>query len=172
MSRPPELKDFKYELRLLIGADEIITIIEERDHGSVRDEDKFGNIVNYFKDSIYLHSRNLLNALTNQLSTEIGDIPRGIHSELYGKLKKPLERYVTHIDHIRDQKGVTNRINGRPLNDYVHDLTAEVKRCWKEWIDKASDPKHKQELQKHFSAAIKEAGDDAARLRQLIEGRK
>jgi hypothetical protein len=50
--------DLAYELQLLLGADEIVSFIE------TQEPDTFGNIVNYFKDSIYLHSRNLLNAVT------------------------------------------------------------------------------------------------------------
>ena len=60
--RPVALKDLAYELQLLIGADEIVSFVEAHDFESTSDADRFGNLVNYFKDSVYLHSRNLLNA--------------------------------------------------------------------------------------------------------------
>src|ERR1035438_6542060 len=120
--RPLKLDDLKYELQLLLGADAIVGIIEEWDKNHRKDKDKFGNIVNYYKDSVYLHSRNLLNVLTNEYSTEIGNIPAEITSELYREWKGALERYVTHLNQARDQRGDSNKTNDRHLNEQVHGL--------------------------------------------------
>jgi hypothetical protein len=91
------LKDLGYELQLLLGADEIVRFIEAHDTSVGVDADKFGNLVNYFKDSIYVHARNLLNALTNGYPTEIDVIPSTISSAVYGRVKDSLETYVTHL---------------------------------------------------------------------------
>ena len=84
------LEDLGYELQLLLGADEIVSFIETHDNAAASDAVKFGNLVNYFKDSIYLHARNLLNALTNGYETEIGLIPSTITSAAYGNIKVSL----------------------------------------------------------------------------------
>jgi hypothetical protein len=164
------LKDFGYELRMLLGADGIVKLIEQNDCESASDADKFGNIVNYFKDSVYLHSRNLLNALTNGYETEIGEISSDIDSELYGRIKLSLEFYVFHIKKIRDQLGVTNVPDGQQLSDYVHPLTDEVTRCWNEWIDLTTNAADEQKLKDWLADAIKKAQDDAARFQQLVKG--
>lgn len=91
---PLRLEDLAYELRLLLGADEIAAFMEG--------DGRFGNLVNYYKDSAYLHSRNLLNAFIKHADTEIGPIPASIRSSAYGKrIKKPLERYVMHLESAR-----------------------------------------------------------------------
>ena len=165
--RPVALKDLAYELQLLIGADEIVSFIEAHDSESTSDADRFGNLVNYFKDSVYLHSRNLLNALTNEYLTEIGPIPSCIRSEQFGQIKKPLERYVSHINQARDQRGESNLASdGRHLNEYTHDLTSEAQRCWSEWIEAT----HERELQQHLDTAIKPAQNDCTKLQKLTKG--
>ncbi|VEG57096.1 Uncharacterised protein [Mycolicibacterium aurum] len=151
--QPLALDDLGYELRLLLGADEIVQFMDA--------QGTFGNLVNYFKDSVYLHARNLLNALTNGCATDIGTIPSAIRSEPYGRLKRSLEVYVMHIKETRNQRGVTNVRGGKHLNEYVHDLTAEVKRCWNEWIAATGD----QTLAELLQAAEKSAQDDLAQLK-------
>jgi hypothetical protein len=159
------LDDMRYELQLLLGADEIVSFIEARDNAAASDADRFGNLVNYFKDSIYLHARNLLNALTNGYETEIGAIPTGITSAVYGNIKVSLERYVVHIKKPRNQQGVTNVRGGKHLNEYVHDLTAEAKRCWGDWIAVSDNERLKDILE----AAEASAQNDVSRLRGLMQ---
>jgi hypothetical protein len=165
--RPVALKDLAYELQLLMGADDIVSFIEAHDSESTSDADRFGNLVNYFKDSVYLHSRNLLNALTNEYPTEIGTVPAATRSQLYGRVKGPLERYVSHINQARDQRGESNLTSdGGDLNEYTHDLTSEAQRCWSEWIEAT----HQRELQQHLDTAIKSAQNDCTKLQKLMKG--
>jgi len=49
--QPLSLLDLGYELQLLLGADQIVEFIEQHDSSAQSGADKFGNIVNYFKDS-------------------------------------------------------------------------------------------------------------------------
>ena len=166
--RPLKLDDLKYELQLLFGADSIVSIIEEWDK-THSGNNKFGNIVNYFKDSVYLHSRNLLNALTNEYSTELGSIPSGITSELYGEWKRALERYVTHLNQARDQKGDSNKINDKHLNEQVHKLAEAVAICWIEWITKCTNTSDQVKLRSLFSETREAAALDSQRFEKLIE---
>ncbi|MCV7342690.1 hypothetical protein [Mycobacterium haemophilum] len=166
--QPLRLVDLGYELRLLLGADKIVAFIEAHDNAASSDTDRFGNIVNYFKDSVYLYSRNLLNAFVEHADTEIGKVPGRIGSTAYrNKIKAPLERYVMHLESARDQSGkVQNTLSdGRYLNEYIHDLTAEVRRCWSEWIDSTEN----QELNDILKAADKDAHNDCSGLKGLLK---
>ncbi|RFZ65615.1 hypothetical protein DE4576_03384 [Mycobacterium marinum] len=168
--RKQELKDLAHELRQLLGAYEIMRYIEDHDSRCQNDADKFGNIVNYFKDSVYLHSRNLLNALTNKIETEIGTVPADIKSETWAKIKRPAERFVFHSKEIRDQRGVSNIIDRRHLNTYAPELTEEAKRCWNDWKNhQTCSAADKEKLQQWFDTAVREAQDDCARLKQLLK---
>jgi hypothetical protein len=158
------LADLHHELQLLLGADQIVSFIEAHDKAASGDADRFGNLINYFKDSAYMHARNLLNALTNRYPTEIGPVPASITSELYGKLKDSLERYVMHIKKPRNGRGVSNIRDGRHLNERVPELTGEVRRCWSEWIDATGN----QDLKGILAAADESAQRDVSRLRGLM----
>ena len=137
--QPVALKDSGYELQLLLGAAEIVSFVEAYDNAAASDADKFGNLVNYFKDSIYLHGRNLLNALTNEYMTEIGAIPSSITSSVYGNIKDSFRALRNARQTSSQSGGRIQRTDGDTLSEHVHDLTAEVKRCWNEWIDLTSD---------------------------------
>lgn len=97
--------DIKYELRLLLGAERIIQLIEINDSFTIPDEKKFGSIVNYFKDSLYIHSRNLLNLLTREVETDLGKIP-SVNSKLYAKLKRSIEKFVLYLNTERSLRAV------------------------------------------------------------------
>ncbi|ORJ63841.1 hypothetical protein [Mycobacterium simiae] len=155
---PLRLEDLAYELRLLLGADALVACIEA--------DARFGNLVNYFKDSAYLHARNLLNALTEHADTEVGPIPGSIRSAVYrNRIKKPLERYVMHLESARDQIGVSNIFSdGRELNQHVPDLATEVRRCWSEWIAATGD----QRLQEILDSSEESARDDVSQLKGLM----
>lgn len=151
---------------MLLGADAIIEYIKQCD--SAR-PGEFGNIVNYFKDSVYLHSRNLLNALTDKSTRG----PTSIASPGYNDLKPPLERFVTHLQSDRNQIGISKSENimsdRRHLNECTHDLAEEAKRCWEEWKDGTSDSGEKDKLQCYLNKAVKEAQDDCTKLKQLLK---
>jgi hypothetical protein len=168
--RPHKLKNIEYELHLLFGADLIITEIEKNDTVINEDRNRFGNIINYFKDSIYLHTRNLFNLLTNEGLTEIGNIPK-IQSETYKTWKKSIERYVMHLDQARDQKGNSNVINNKHLNNQTHLFTDEIKYLVKLWI-KGTEKKNKAKIEKIYSKAERNANNDLARFKKLFENKR
>ena len=55
-NKPPSLDDLFYELRMLLGAAAMCDAAEKHN---------CGNVVNYFKDSVYLHARILYAFFTN-----------------------------------------------------------------------------------------------------------
>lgn len=156
---PLRLEDLAYELRLLPGADALVAFIEA--------DGRFGNLVNYCKDSAYLLARNLLNALTEHTDTEAGPIPSSIRSATYrNRIKKPLERYVMHLESARDQIGVSNTFSdGRELNQHVPDLAAEARRCWSEWIAATGDGT----LQEILDSSEESARNDVSQLKGLMK---
>lgn len=169
--RPHKQKDLAYELQLLLGAEVIVALIEKSDAEVTQDQDKFGNAVNYFKDSVYLHSRNLLNLLTRARYTELGQVTPGIRSDFYGKWKRALERHVMHLEQARDHKGDSNRVGSEYLNQQTHKLTQEVIRCWNEWINTTSNQSSKEKLKKVLSDAQNSANDDEAKLAHLMRAK-
>lgn len=162
--------DIEYELQLLFGADSIVEFIESHDNKTKDEQRKFGNVVNYFKDSVYLHGRNLLNALTNQHETDIGLIPPSIESVLYRDIKPALEKYVMHLNNAREQKGQSNIIKNSHLNTYAHEITEEVHKCikkWKKFLDQESLDKSSR-LQKIYEGAQEKAKNDSDRFQKLF----
>jgi hypothetical protein len=65
----------------------------------------------------------------------------------------------------RNQQGVTNVRGGKHLNEYVHDLTAEARRCWGDWIASTGN----QRLKDLLEAAEASAQNDVSRLRGLMQ---
>lgn len=63
----PALDDLAHELQLLLGADEIVRFIEAHDTTAASDADRFGNLVNYFKDSIYLHATKFIECVDQRV---------------------------------------------------------------------------------------------------------
>jgi len=72
-----------------------------------------------------------------------------------------------HLESARDQHGTVQNVlrDGRHLNAHVHDLTAEVRRCWNEWIIATGD----QALKEFSESAEASAHNDVARLRGMIK---
>jgi len=61
-----KLKDLKNELQMLLGAKETIEYISSWHSKAINDNQRFGNIVNYYKSCAYLQMRNVFNVLTRE----------------------------------------------------------------------------------------------------------
>lgn len=129
------LKDLSYELQLLMGARRIIDFVDKWDSSH---KAKFGNIVNYFKDSAYIHIRNVFNALTNQYIVDKSPIPK-MKSVLYKKWKASIEKYVMHIGNLRHQKGESNIKDGKHLNTMIPEFASEIEKLWQNWIQNSTN---------------------------------
>ena len=162
-------KDIKYELHLLFSSEKIISVIEKNDESKGKDKQKFGNIVNLFKDSVYLHSRNLLNTLTNNALTEIGSIPENVKSDFYKRVKQSIERYVTHLNGPRNQKGVSNSIEGEYLYELTHKLVKEVRNCMQKWIDSIPIQEDRETVKAIFDYAKNNSNGDKKKFIELMK---
>lgn len=146
-----DIKDLKYELRMLIGADRMVQLFEEKD---------IGNPINYFKDSVYLHARNLYSFFYKNSRKEITNNYNFDMTEYSSNWMIPLNNYVMHIDDDNKRNIGNNELNGLHINQKVHWFTSDIIRLWQEWIDSVVDLKFKEDLENALSTAYKEAADD------------
>ena len=95
-----------YELRMLLGAAKMIKLFDEND---------MGNPSNYFRDSVYLHARNLYNFFDGEATYD-----SSIHTyvnyvfdvSLYIKFKSQLHAKVLHIGEPRvEEVGIPDTCN-------------------------------------------------------------
>lgn len=159
-----KLEDLEYEFRLLLGARDIINFINDWDN---LNDLKFGNIVNYFKDSAYIHLRNLYDVFEKQNIANDIVIPK-MNLGQYHNLKPTLQKFVMHLNTPRDQKSVSNIRKGNHINTMIQSLTGEVETLWQEWIKKVSDESLKVKLEKSLRDARTNAKNDAKQLFNLL----
>jgi|GEM_PF-2085128 len=125
------IEDLKYELRLLLGAAKICELNEQNKGRDI------GNTINYFKDSAYIHVRNLYNffaantgndAKVTQFTTQIFDV------SLYTNTWK--DALHTHVLHIKTSRNKPNNvIKGVHLNEMIPIFARDIEKLWQEWID-------------------------------------
>jgi|SRR3989304_6424289 len=158
----PDKEDLFYELRLLLGAAKLCQLADEVD---------LGNTINYFKDSAYVHARNLYNFFTKAEPGSDGSITQYaecvISSGLYpNPWKKYLNQYVMHI---RNRSGSVAVVNGKHINMMIQDFADDIKNLWQQWVNKTTDPKLKAELQDLLDKAQREVQEDYDNLRGWIK---
>ncbi len=153
------IDDIAYELRQLLGANKVTTELENRNAG---------NLINYGKDSVYLHVRALYNFFSNRSSFEakVSDFTsHTFDTSLYnGKWKKPLHNHALHMGDSRTHQ-VSNFDGTEYLNEQVHKFSNDIEGLWIEWISVTTDAVLKQELQDVLDKARLESDED---LRSFI----
>ena len=152
------LENLKYELRMLIGANKMTRLFEEKD---------MGNPTSLFKDSVYLHARNLYSFFHKNKDKDFMNSEYNM-KEYSDNWMKPLNDYVMHIYNTEDRDNNRNVVNGEHLNTKVHFFTEDIIRLWKEWIDNAPDKDLKQELKNILVKAQKEAEHDYSSSKSRI----
>src|SRR5437879_3434813 len=95
--KTPSLEDLGYELRMLLGAVEVCKVAEQHNHG---------NIVNFFKDSAYVHARILYEFFTNDEPKNDASIIQFGHLTMKARLypiplQDQINRRVMHMSHYR-----------------------------------------------------------------------
>lgn len=155
--------DLAYELRMLLGAAQICQLF---------DEFNVGNPVNYFKDSAYLHARNLYNffAADTRNDAKVSQFTQHhFDLTLYRTWKSALHNHASHIKTSRHTP--TNVINGAHLNEQPQKFADDIVKLWADWINHTTDPQLKAQLQDGLNAAHAEAQDDYDSLKLRLLGR-
>lgn len=169
-SNKVSIEDLKYELRMLLGAAEIVKQVEQHDDVQNKDTQKFGNIVNYFKDSAYLHTRNLYNFFSG-CAVHDGSVHDytlyAFNLSLYKKWKKPLHQHVLHISNARSKP--RNKIDGAHINTQIPCFAKDIESLWDKWIEVTTDSREKRALQGALTRAQNEAKDDCNNFVKLIK---
>lgn len=154
-----DIKDLEYELRMLLGADKMVLLFEEKG---------VGNQVNFFKDSVYLHARCLYSffyknrgKLTNGLGFKM--------NEYESKWMEPLNNFVMHINASGIRSGGGNVQNNTHLNQKTHWFAKDIVRLWSEWIDSTTDQTFKEILKKSLKTAQNDAENDYDGLLSKLE---
>ncbi len=155
--------DLFYELRMLLGASKMASLSSER---------KLGNLENYFKDSAYLHIRNLYNFFS-ECSIHDARVHEFVDCDfdlqLYKKWKGPLHN---HVLHIKDTRTRANNIkSGGHLNKMVQTFTEDIKNLWQDWIEATADKTEKELLQSLLLKAQEQADDDYNNSTLIIKER-
>lgn len=159
MSNVP-ISDLAYELRMLLGAAKICQL---------SDEYCLGNLVNYPKDSVYLHARNLYNffAADTRNDAKITQFtPHQFDLTLYRTWIGALHNHASHIKTSRHTP--TNIVGGEHLNEQPQKFANDIEKLWIDWIDNTTAQPLKAQLQDALDAARLEAQGDYDSLKQRL----
>ena len=145
---------------MLFGAAKLCKLFEVND---------LGNPVNYFKDAVYLHSRNLYNFFSSNTNNDAKVSAFTSHQfnlSLYNTWKGALH---DHALHIKCSRGTpTNVINGVHINEQIQHFATDIDGLWKEWIRNTNDLSLKKELQDALTKAKRESTDDYDKLQKQL----
>lgn len=154
------ISDLAYELRMLLGAAKQCELFEEYD---------IGNPINYAKDSVYTHTRNLYNffkANARNDATVTQFTQHAFDSVFYDTWIDALHDHVLHIKTSRNTP--TNIVGGQHLNQQIQNFADDMERLWQEWADNTTDPQLKTELEEALVEARTQANDDYVSLKQRL----
>lgn len=159
---PPEdhIEHIFYELRMVLGARNLSVIAEKNN---------WGNAGSYFKDSVYLHSRNLFTFFMargkegRNVQIDLFDI-NPFYSELFAAKEESLNRRVMHIGPQRPVRNETVEPREEDkLDKYIEQFVAELDTMSQLWIELTDDQMLKEELNKYYVKAHQEADNDRIR---------
>lgn len=161
------IEDLAYELQLLLGSAKIVGKIEEYDQSQDTDKYKLGNLVNYFKDSAYLHARNLYNffaantkndaKVTQYINTYLFDL------SIYDKWSDGLHDHVLHIKTKRGVDAKTNVVDRAHLNEMVPTFAKDIRKLWQNWINNTPNEQLKKQLEGALEDADSASDNDVKR---------
>lgn len=154
------LEDIKYELRLLLGADKLLSLFEKHQPD---------NTANYFKDSIYLHARNLYSFFYKNGKQLLNNTSGFDLKEYSNNWRYPLNDYVMHVNDDGSRNNGANVVNGVHLNEKAHWFTNDITRIWCDWINNTQDHTLKIYLKKILDQAKQEAQGDYNNLISLFK---
>ncbi len=160
-SKTIPINDLRYELRMLLGAAKVCELFETT---------QMGNVVNYIKDSAYMHARNLYNFFAADTKNDAKVTQFTNHKFdliMYETWKDALHSHVLHIKSNRHTP--TNIVNNTHLNTIIPVFAKNVTDLWQEWIDNTEQNELKETLIGALMTAQKEAQDDYNGM--IIKGR-
>lgn len=165
MTQKISLEDIKehlqYEVRFLLGA-----------HLLVRATLSDGNIQNYFKDSAYIHVRNLYEFLTKDnksgkgFDVHLTDLGCSkLHSAVYAKWSEALNRRTAHLSPGRLGRNDSKEpIGSEQLNEQVDNFCKDIEYLWLQWSN--SDNSRSEEIMKIWHDAKNQADADESDFKQ------
>jgi|GEM_PF-1400330 len=149
-----------YELRMLFGASKLVALFDKYD---------MGNAASLYRDSVYLHTRNLYNFFWGVAKNDVSIyeyINHVFDVALYLKWTNPLHAYVIHIQDKRNKS--SREIDGKTIDQMVLEFKKDIESLWIKWIEVEKDPKVKEILICKLAQAIQEANNDYRNTRSKI----
>lgn len=144
-----------YELRMLLGAAYMCDLAEKN---------RWEHATNYFKDSAYIHIRNLYVFFTDVSSNDISIEDFGVlkfYSDFYQQWREALNRRVMHISQGRPRRNETLEPRGSiQLNEIVKDFVTEIVTMWQIWASLIENADLRRELNSLLTKAKLRAEDD------------
>lgn len=167
------IEDLAYELQLLLGSAEVVKKLEAYDKKQTDDKDKVGNLINYFKDSAYMHARNLYNFFAADTKND-AKVTQYINTYLFDltTYRQWIDALHDHALHIKTKRGTTSKsnvINGKHLNEMVPDFADDIKKMWQDWIDNTTNSTTRTELEDALKSAEESAESDAEKIMELLQ---
>lgn len=151
MTQTDLLVDLQYELRMLLGATGMCRLFDEQD---------LGNPVNYFKDAVYLHARNLYNFFGTSTRNDAhvkNFTQHAFDLSLYTAWSAALHNHVMHIKPGRINPN--NVINGIHINEMIYEFTKDIESLWQDWVNHSGSVS-KSKLERILAIARKGAQED------------
>ena len=156
------------ELQLLIGASKLVDYLENERQG------REGNLVNYFKDSAYVHIRNLYQFLTKQniggyddiTLVQLGYTPIAVKETLYDS--EMLNRRVMHLTRNRHQNEAKEPLGSPQLNEKVNEFVSDVIKHYSSWANSITDAADKALAFQILDTAQKQADTDFRNFEETL----
>ncbi len=160
----PLLPDLEYELRMLLGAAKIVDFLEQNSTA--------GNLINYYKDSAYLHTRNLYNFFKANTGndariTSYGYSNASFDLSLYNTWIGPLH---DHAHHIKSSRTTPNNvISGSHINEQIVNFANDIEKIFNDWVNIVTDVTVKQLLVDILARANTDALNDLKMIKALYK---
>ncbi|HSX07529.1 MAG TPA: hypothetical protein VLG11_01415 [Candidatus Saccharimonadales bacterium] len=157
------IPDLAYELRMLLGAAKQCQLFEEFD---------IGNPINYMKDSVYAHTRNLYNFFSANARNDAKVTQFTQHAfdlTFYRTWKSALHDHALHVKTSRHTP--SNIVGGQHLNEQIQNFANDIEGLWEEWSNNTSDLQLKTELEEALNDARTQANDDYLSLKERLVNR-
>lgn len=155
------IPDLDYELRMLLGAAKQCELFEEYN---------IGNPINYIKDSVYIHARNLYNFFKANANNDAKVTQFTLHQFDLSLYDTWIDALHTHASHIKTSRHTPNNIvGGQHLNEQIQNFAADIESLWEEWINNTSDQQLKTQLEEALNSARLKANDDYISLKKKLK---
>lgn len=161
MNHKVPIDDLAYELRMLFGAAKLCQLLDKQD---------VGNPVNFMKDSVYLHTRNLYNFFAANTGNDAKVTQFTTHTFNLSFYNTWIDALHDHALHIKTSRHTpTNVVGADRLNEQIQNFATDIEGLWNDWIAHTTPGSSLEtKLKDALAKAHKEAQDDYDSLEKRL----